>query len=302
MSRFLARVCVPAITVLALAGCGSSSTSSSSSSTTPAGASTSPSANAAIAAQVPAAIKSKGTLNVASEAQYAPNEFVAPDGHTVIGMDADLVKALATVMGLKVNIINSNFETIIPGLKAGRYDLGVSSFTDNKEREKTVDFVTYYSAGISFYAKSSENPGVKTVADLCGKKVAVQKGTVEQEESAKQSAKCTKEGKKAVTALVFPGQNPVNLAVVSGRAELGMADSPVVAYQIKQANGQLKLIGESYSFAPYGLAIPKNNGMAAPILAALKELMSNGTYGQILTKWGIQSGAISTPKINGATS
>jgi polar amino acid transport system substrate-binding protein len=298
MRKLLAAIGAPALTIVALAGCGSSSTSSTSTAAT----STSSSANAAIAALVPAAIKSKGTLTVASEAQYAPNEFIAPDGHTVIGMDADLLHALGAVMGLKMNLVNSNFETIIPGLAAGRYDLGASSFTDTKEREKTVDFVDYYSAGISFYAKSATNPGVSKISDLCGKTVAVEKGTTEQEEATKQNSRCTKEGKKAVTVLSFPGQNPVNLAIASGRAELGMVDSPVAAYQIKKTNGEFKLVGESYGFAPYGIAIPKSSGMTTPILAALKALMANGTYGQILTKWGIQSGAISTPKINGAIS
>jgi polar amino acid transport system substrate-binding protein len=299
MSKLVARIGVPVLAVLAIAGCGSSSSSTSTS--TPSTSSTpTPTANAAIVAQVPAAFKSKGTLNVATEAQYAPNEFIAPDGHTVIGMDADLISAIAAEMGLKVKLINSNFETIIPGLAAGRYDLGVSSFTDTKEREKTVDFVTYYSAGISFYAKASSNPGVTKISDICGKTVAVEKGTVELEEATKQSGACTKEGKKAVNVLSFPGQNPVNLAIASGRAELGMVDSPVAAYQIKKTGGQFKLVGESYGFAPYGIAIPKHSGLAAPILAALKALMGNGTYGQILTKWGIQSGAISTPKINGA--
>lgn len=300
MSKLVVRLGVPALTVLALAGCGSSSKSSTSTTTS---SSASSSANATIAAQVPAAIKSKGTLNVATEAQYAPNEFIAPDGHTVIGMDADLMSALAAVMGLKApNLINSNFETIIPGLAAGRYDIGISSFTDTKEREKTVDFVDYYSAGISFYAKTSSNPGVTKISDLCGKTVAVEKGTVELEEATKQSKTCTKEGKKAVNVLSFPGQNPVNLALASGRAELGMVDSPVAAYQIKKTGGQFKLVGESYSFAPYGIAIPKTSGMTAPTLAALKELVANGTYTQILTKWGIQSGAVSTPKVNGAIS
>jgi polar amino acid transport system substrate-binding protein len=143
---------------------------------------------------------------------------------------------------------------------------------------------------------------VNTVAALCGRSVALEKGTTELEEATKQSAKCTKEGKKAVTVLSFPGQNPVNLAIASGRAELGMADSPVVAYQIKQSNGQFKLLCKCYGFAPYGFAIPKNSGMATPMLAALKMLMTNGTYTQILTKWGIQSGAITNPKINGAIS
>jgi polar amino acid transport system substrate-binding protein len=215
-------------------------------------------------------------------------------------MDADLITAIAEVMGLKVNLINSNFETIIPGLAAGRYDLGVSSFTDTKEREKTVDFVDYYQAGISFYAKSSVNPGVSTVADLCGKTVAVEKGTTEQEEATKQGATCRHEGKGAVNVLSFPGQNPVNLAVASGRAELGMADSPVVDYQVKQSNGSFKLLCKCYGFAPYGIAVPKHSGMTTPILEALKKLMADGTYTRILTKWGIESGAISEPLINGA--
>jgi polar amino acid transport system substrate-binding protein len=299
MGKLFVRLGALALAVFAFAGCGSSSKSTSTSTPASSGSSSS---NAAIASQVPAAIKSKGTLSVASEAQYAPNEFIAPDGHTVIGMDADLLQALGAQMGLKVKLINSNFETIIPGLAAGRYDLGASSFTDTKEREKTVDFVDYFQAGISFYAKTSANPGVSTVAALCGKTVALEKGTTEQEEAEKQSKTCTKEGKKAVNVLSFPGQNPVNLAVASGRAELGMADSPVVAYQVKQSGGQFKVLCKCYGFAPYGIAVPKKSGMTTPILAALKELMANGTYTQILTKWGIQSGAISAPKINGATS
>jgi polar amino acid transport system substrate-binding protein len=300
MSKLVARFGIPALTVLVLAGCGSSSSGTSSTATTTT-TTTSSSANATIAAQVPAAIKSKGKLVVATEAQYAPNEFLASDGHTIIGMDADMMKALGEVMGLKVEMVNANFEAIIPGLAAGRYDVGASSFTDTKEREKVVNFVDYFSAGISFYAKSSANPGVSEVGDLCGKAVAVEKGTVEQEEAEAQSKKCTKAGKKSVSALSFPGQNAVNLAVSSGRAELGMADSPVVAYQIKLSDGAFKLIGKSYEFAPYGLAVPKTSGMTQPIYAALKQLIANGTYLKILEKWGIQSGAITAPKINGAT-
>lgn len=300
MSKLVARIWVPALTVLALAGCGSASTTSSTSVTVV--KTTTSGASPTVSSQVPAAMKSKGTLNVATEAQYAPNEFIAPNGHTIIGMDADMMNALGAVMGLKVNLINSNFETIIPGLAAGRYDVGASSFTDTKEREKTVDFVDYFNAGISFYAKTSANPGVNTVADLCGKTVAVEKGTVEQEEAEAQNKKCGKEGKKGVTVLIFTGQNAVNLAVSSGRAEVGMADSPVVAYQIKQSDGAFKLVGKSYAFAPYGFAVPKTSGMTTPLLAALKLIISNGEYHAILAKWGLTEGAITTPTINGATS
>ncbi len=288
--------------IIALAGCGSSANTTSSSTTSTSSSSTASGAVASVVAQVPAKMKSKGTLIVATEAQYAPNEFIATDGHTIIGMDPDMVKALAAVMGLKVELVNSNFETIIPGLASGRYDLGASSFTDTKEREKTVDFVDYFSAGISFYAKSSANPGVTDLSSICGKTVAVEKGTTEEEQAEAQKKTCAKEAKKAVTVLVYTGQNAVNLAVSSGRAEVGMADSPVVAYQIKVADGAFKLVGTSYGFAPYGFAIPKTSGMTAPIQAAMKVIIANGTYHTILAKWGLTEGAISNPTINGATS
>jgi polar amino acid transport system substrate-binding protein len=295
---------IASLCLAAIGGCGSSSSSSSSSSASSSGTTSTPAAgsNAAVAAEVPAALKSKGTLTVASDASYAPNEFFGPDGHTVIGMDADLVNALGAAMGLKVNVVNATFDGIIPGLAAAKYDLGASSFTDNKMREKTVDFVDYFSAGESFYTKSQGGTSVNTLADLCGHTVAVEKGTVEKDDATAQSAKCTKAGKQAVSVLVFPDQNGANLALASGRAQIGFVDSPVAAYQVKKTNGQFKLVGQTFGTAPYGLAIPKNSGLAKPVLDALKALIANGQYTALLTKWGVQAGAITSPVVNGATS
>jgi len=181
MRKLVALISGAVLAPALLTGCGSSKSSSTASTATV--ATPTPSVNASIAAQVPGPIKSKGTLTVASEAEYAPNEFIAPDGHTVIGMDPDLVKALGAVMGLKTTVVNSTFEAIIPGLAAGRYDVGASSFTDTKEREKTVDFVTYLSVGQAFLTKANGGPKPNTLADLCGHKVSVEKGTVELEEA-----------------------------------------------------------------------------------------------------------------------
>jgi polar amino acid transport system substrate-binding protein len=284
---------------LVAAGCGGGGKKSAETTTATAGTAA---ANSKIAAEVPAKIKSKGTLTVAADATYAPNEFIGSDGHTVEGMSPDLGHALAAVMGLKVKVVNASFDTIIPGLQSGKYDLGISSFTDTKEREKVVDFVTYFSAGTSFYVKVQGGPTINTLADLCGHKVAMERGTTQADDATAQSAKCKKAGKPAVTVLVFPDQNAANLAVSSGRGEVGMADSPVAAYIVKKSSGQFKLSGKLYGTAPYGIAIPKGNGMAQPILDALKELMSDGKYMSILTKWGVQAGGITNPTINGATS
>jgi polar amino acid transport system substrate-binding protein len=303
--RIWLAVPVSLLCAAAVAACGSSSSSSSTSST-PASTSTTaaPSANAAVAALVPAAIKSKGTLTVAADASYAPNEFIGPDGHTVVGMDADLATALAAQMGLKANVVNATFDTIIPGLASGKYDLGASSFTDTKAREKIVDFVDYFEAGTSFFTKASGGTTVTGLSQLCGKSVSVESGTTELTDAQGQSKSCAKAGKPKVNVLVFPTQSAANLALASGRAQVSMADSPVAAYQVKKSNGTFKLVGQPYGTAPYGLAIPKKSGLAPAVLAALKALIANGTYTSILTKWGVQTGAIaaSAVKINGATS
>jgi polar amino acid transport system substrate-binding protein len=255
-----------------------------------------------VAAQVPASYKQKGTLIVAADATYAPMEFISSDGKTVVGVDVDLANAIAAAMGIKAKVVNATFDTIIPGIQAKKYDLGMSSFTDTKARQKVLDFVTYFTAGTSFYVKAQGGPAINSLADLCGRTVAVERGTTQQDDATAQDAKCKKAGKSGVTVSVYPDQNGANLALSSGRAQVGMADSPVAAYIVKQANGQFKLSGKPYSTAPYGIAVPKNSGLAKPVLAAVKALMANGTYKSILAKWGIQSGAITNPTINGAIS
>ncbi len=296
--RVVTTVATLASAAALVGGCGSSGSSSESTST-PAGGAV---ANAAAAKLVPAAVKSKGTLRVAADATYPPNESIATNGKTVVGMDADLAKAIGGALGLKVSVVNGTFDSIIPGLASGKYDLGMSSFTDTKEREQTVDFVTYFTAGTSFYVKSQGGPIVTSLADLCGRKVAVEKGTTQAADVTAQSKKCVAAGKPAVKLSVFPDQNGANLAINSGRADIGMADSPVAAYQVSKSGGQFKVVGKPYGTAPYGIAIPKGNGMDKAVLAAVKALMADGRYAAILKKWGVLDGAIRSPQINGAIS
>ncbi len=246
---------------------------------------------------VPAKIKSKGTVTVASDASYAPNEFIGSDGHTVVGMDVDLANALFPLLGLKVKVVNATFDTIIPNLGT-KFDVGMSSFTDTKLREKTVNFVDYFEAGTSFFEKKG-GPKVTNLASICGLTVSVESGTTEETDANAQAKKC----KKPLHVLPFPTQSAANLALSSGRAQVSMADSPVAAYQVKQSHGAFALVGQSYGVAPYGIAVPKAYGtFDKAILAALKDLIKSGKYKSILAKWGIQAGADVKPALNGAIS
>jgi polar amino acid transport system substrate-binding protein len=213
----------------------------------------------------------------------------------VIGADADIAKALGQIMGLNAKMQNVTFDSIIPGLAAKKYDLGMSSFTDTKEREATVDFVTYAQAGTSFYTTASGGTSASTLADLCDHSVAVEKGTTQQTDAEAQAKKCK------VDVQVFPDQNGANLAISSGRAELGMADSPVAAYIVEQSSGKF-VLGKAYGVAPYGIALTKGSGLVQPTLDAVKALYADGTMQKIFDYWQLPDAAISTPQINGATS
>jgi polar amino acid transport system substrate-binding protein len=310
MSSVLRRpaVCAGLIALaLGAAACGSSSSGGSQTVTPPSSGSTSSAAtapagsNPAAVALVPASIKSKGSITVAADATYAPDEFLASNGTTVVGMDADLAKAIGKELGLSVSVKNVTFNAIIPGLVDGRYDLGMSSFTDTKAREKQVNFVTYFQAGTSFFEKAQGGPPVTGLASLCGRKVAVESGTTEETDAKAQAKKCP--SGKNLQVLSFNTQSEANTALAAGRADVGMADSPVAGYQVAQSHGMFKLVGTSYGTAPYGIAVPKQAGtMDKAVLAAVTDLMSNGTYTTILKRWGLQAGAISNPVINGAIS
>jgi len=302
-------VTIGAVAILAAACSSSSSSTGTSTSAAPSTTATTVAlpttviptqpTNAAIAATVPASVKSKGTIDVAMDATYAPDEFIAPDGSTIVGMDADLATAITQVLGLKAKLINATFDTIIPGIQSGKYGMGASSFTDTIARQKVVDFVDYFTAGEGFYVKSGSPLAFNGLTSLCGHTVAVESGTTEQSYAVAQGKKCTT-GK--VTVLSFGNQSQANLAVSSGRADVGFADSQVAGYIVATSNGVFQNSGTAFEVAPYGLALPKGNGMAAPVQAAVNYLIGNGVYNQILTKWGVQSGAVTSSVINGATS
>lgn len=296
VSKSRAITALAATAVIGLAsGCGGSSSGGAGGGATVAPQS---SVDSAAAAKVPAGIKSAGVVKAATDASYAPNEFFASDNKTIQGMDVDLGEAIGAKLGVKFEFTNVSFDSIIPAL-GNRYDVGMSSFTDNKDREKVVDMVDYFSAGTSFMAPSNSTLNPSGVADLCGKTVAVEKGTTQLDDLTAQKKKCS------LTILAFPDQNAANLALTSGRADAGMSDSPVAAYIAKQSGGSIKVVGQPYGTAPYGIAVPKDAahaGLADAISMALQDLSNDGTYQQILQKWGIQAGAVTSFGLNGAVS
>jgi polar amino acid transport system substrate-binding protein len=286
-------------TALSLSACGSNTLDTGSSSTT----STTSSAatgevDPALAAKVPAKIKSAGVIKVGSDASYAPNEFLANDGKTVQGMDVDIFNAVAAKFGLKTEYQNAGFPTLILGVTSGKYDLSISSFTINAERKKQVNMVSYFNAGTQWAVKTG-NPKKVDADNACGLNIGVQKGTVQIDDLTARSKKCTDAGKPAIKQVIEDQQSKVTADVVSGKVDAMLADSPVGLYAVKQTNGQLEALGGIYDSAPYGIVLPKKEtDFAQAIADALKAIKTSGAYDTVLKNWGNESGGISDFAVN----
>lgn len=302
----LALISGVAVAGLALSACGSNSLSSGTASSAAAGASSAASAavskatavDPALVAKLPDKIKTAGKIVVGTDATYAPNEFLDTDGKTVVGMDVDIFNAIAAKFGVKVEYVPATFDSIILGVSSSKYDIGLSSFTINDERKKQVNMVSYFNAGTQWVTQKG-NPKKVDPDNACGLNIGVQKGTVQVDDITARSKKCTDAGKPAITQIVDGDQGKVTTAVIGGKADAMAADSPVGLYAVKQTGGQLEALGQIYDAAPYGIVVPKDQtAFAGAVADALKAISTDGTYKAALTKWGNESGAITSFAVN----
>ncbi|WP_020386836.1 ABC transporter substrate-binding protein [Kribbella catacumbae] len=245
---------------------------------------------------MPDALKKKGTLVLATNAPYPPLEYFDQDNKTLIGYDIDLGTAIGTAMGLKVEWRNISFDSIIPGLQAGKYDAGMAGFSIEHERLSTVDFVSYYLSGGGFLIKQGSGLKVGSFADLCGYRVAVQKGVSQVAALSDQSRKCQSSGRKPITILQFPDQNIVVLNLTTGRADVVVGDKPQVEYAAGHADGLCVVSTYQTGHSIAGIAVPKGHQeLAAALQAAIDHLIKTGTYARISTTWktGVEGAALS---------
>jgi polar amino acid transport system substrate-binding protein len=249
----------------------------------------------ALAAQVPAPIRSAGVLVVATDPSYEPSEFQAGD-KTVTGFDVDLFNAVAGKLALKTQWKTAKFDDIIAGVGAGTYQVGVSSFTVRKDREAQVTMVSYFTAGTQWATRAD---AALDPESACGKKVAVQSATVQVADLAARSKACTDAGQPAIQVDEYLAQADATAAVVAAKDDAMLADSPVCGYAVKQSKDALALVGRIYQPVRYGYVLPRDQAdFGAAVARALRQLMAEGTYSSILDKWGVTAGSISDPTVN----
>lgn len=295
-------VTVAAALIASAAACGSSAKSGSSGSTT-----TAPAGSAALFSKLPPAIQSSKEIKVGSDIEYAPIEFYKENTTQTEGVDYDLAQAMGAKLGVKFNFIDdTDFAGIIGALQAGRFDIIMSAMNDTAARRaKGADFIDYFTAGTSILVHKGNPKGIKTLDDLCGQTVAVQKGTVQDTDLlTPQVAKC-KSTAKPLNVLRFEKDTDALQQVKNGRAVANLEDFPVAAYNAKTSGG-----GNDFEAVDvpgigpgdYGIAVLKTNTTLRDALqAALKAVIADGTYDQILAKWNVTAGALKTATINAGT-
>ncbi|MET9760909.1 ABC transporter substrate-binding protein [Streptomyces sp. NPDC006372] len=256
-----------------------------------------------IAAEVPAKIRKRGTLElVASSGSAAPLTFYATDNKTVIGVEPDLAYLVADVLGLKPHINTVSWENIFVGLDSGKYDAGLSNITVTEERKEKYDFATYREDNLAFEAKKGSGWKVTGPKDVAGRTVAVGSGTNQEKLLVEWSKENKKAGRKPVDIKYYQNDSDTYLALQSGRIDLYLGPNPTAAYHAA-TTGRTEVVG-TYSGAGARLqgliaaTTKKDSGLAKPLADALDHVIENGTYAKVLKRWGLSSEAVKTSEIN----
>lgn len=250
-----------------------------------------------------------GNLFVCIDIPYPPQEAFDANG-TPVGSDVDIAAGIAQRLGLKfdaAHVENTVFAVIIPALDGNKCDIIVSAQNITSDRVKQVDMVPYFKAGQSVVVPKGNPKGIKTQADMCGKTIAAETGTTEVDFMQGEgdykgdglSATCLKAGKSAIIVKPFDKDSDALLALQAGTVDAYFADSPAAGYAVSHSSGALELSGITLEQAIEGISVAKNHtGLRDAVKAALLSMIADGTYAQILQKWGVQDGAITADQVN----
>ena len=313
-TRHVSRLTAPSATVFAglvlLAGCGSTTATSAAAGTSSSAAASpgyptqdvvsSITADPKLKAELPAAVQSSGSLTLGTTISPGtsglPHGGVAANGQN-IGLDVDLRNAVAKLLGVTWNVQNGTFATVIPGVQNGRYDVGQDNFGVTKSREKVVDFASYLTDGQAFLAPSdSPLSSVTSITDLCGLTIATSPGSTFQQILTTNAAECAAAGKKPYTVQYFTDSAPIFLGLANGKVDIYFGPTLSLKYDATHV-ANVKFLSQ-FSSTTVGFVTAKGSPLAKPLSEAVNELISDGEYAKILTKWGVPSSGIPASAVN----
>lgn len=243
-----------------------------------------------------------GELRILTNPIYPPMEFVNPDKGTLDGFDVDLANAIAAKLKLNTLFVTSAFQELQSGLQTGRGDVIISGMSDNVKRQESMDFVDYLTSGPILFTTNANAAQYKTAEDLCGKTVAGSRSTSFGENVTGWSeANCVGKGKPAIKFEGTADSNAARLGMKQGRYDAVVQGIETIAYQMRVEPDTFTLVGDPLlSNDTFGMGFKKDNtALRDAVAGALDELIKDGTYNELLTKWGLVHNAVPKAVING---
>lgn len=243
------------------------------------------------------------TLVVGSDVSHPPLESFAA-GQKMVGLDIDLIRAVAARMHEPLTIENHPFGDLIPGVESGRFSLAIAGIFDTRVREQRVDMVDYLFAGSGLLVPKGNPKHIFSLDSLCGMTVDLEVQTLQEAETRQQSADCEARHLGPVHILAFSTDVESVKAFEDGKSDAHIADYPVVAYLAKTLGGGDKYVvgGPPFKVVLYGIVVSKKNpALRAAVQKALLSLVADGTYDALLKKWGLTQSALRTIPVNAGT-
>jgi polar amino acid transport system substrate-binding protein len=254
---------------------------------------------------LPADLQNGGAITMAADLNYPPTSFLAEDNKTPVGYNIDIARLLGETLGLTVDIENVSFDSVIPGIAAGRYDFTATNMYPTEERLEVLDMITYWAAGSSLMVPAG-NPQDLALADqsICGHKIAVMNGTTQSETYLPEiSETCVSGGEDAVEPVVLPSVQAALTQLASKRLDGVFYDTSSLAWAAKQQPQAFEMLEPQYqkkegdSIVALGLA--KDSPLTPALHAAMQSLMDASAYQAALERWNLGSGAIPTSQVRG---
>jgi polar amino acid transport system substrate-binding protein len=281
-----------AAALLAATGCGSDA---------PTPAEVPPGADPALHAALPEEIREAGVIRFAGDS-HPPYRTVQPDG-SVTGIDRDLQEALGRVLGVRTETqIVDGLPAALQGMLAGRYDAFNGPVKATAEREQQFDTVTWMTTRTSYVVPAGSRAGIAGPEDLCGKRVAVTAGSVVEEQLGKLSESCARTGRPAAEAIGLADTNEILLAAQSGRADAAGMTQAAAIDVTTQRQGEFTYVTQTEQQGAtvdnLALFVPKSSGLGPVVRDAFARLFADGTYAEIMQRWGLQDVAVPEPVLN----
>ncbi|EKT82025.1 ABC transporter substrate-binding protein (plasmid) [Rhodococcus opacus] len=256
----------------------------------------------AAVALLPASVKDKGELEVAMDLHYPPTTFLADDSTTPIGLNPDVARLVAAKLGLELKFVNTSFDTIIPGIEGGRFDFTATSMSPTPERLEVLDMIDYFNGGVSV-AVAAGNPEGLSNDDLCGKNIAVTKGSNAQLKHLPNVSEwtCVSQGKPAINGITLPNVQEALTQLASKRVDGVFYDTPALVWAEKQQPNAITVLTPQVDTRTehfVTVALKKGSPLTPALQAAVQSVLDSPEYQKSLANWGLTVGAVSDAKLN----